>query len=111
MKRIGLIVVLGLASMLAVFGIIGAFLYPDGVIEEPKILAPLVAVTVFAVDVPAGTDLDQLIKDDQLRIIQVPPDAVVDGAVTSVDQLEHRRNTVAIQAGEQIPTGWLKNGG
>jgi Flp pilus assembly protein CpaB len=50
-----------------------------------------------------------LINDDQLRIIQVPPDAVVDGAVTSVDQLEHRRNTVAIQAGEQIPTGRLKN--
>jgi hypothetical protein len=25
---------------------------------------PLVALTVFNVDVPAGTDLDQLIKDD-----------------------------------------------
>jgi hypothetical protein len=44
---------------------------------------PLVALTVFNVDVPAGTDLDQLIKEDQLRIMQVPPDAVGDGTVTS----------------------------
>lgn len=98
------------ALILATLAIAWVGLYYDrGVDYDPKIGGPLVALTVFNVDVPASTDLDQLIKDDQLRIIQVPPDAVVDGAVTSVDQLEHRRNTVAIQAGEQIPTGRLKN--
>ena len=52
---------------------------------------------------PARTDLDQLIKDDQFRIIEVPESVVVDGAVTSVDQLAGKSNGVAILAGEQIP--------
>jgi pilus assembly protein CpaB len=55
------------------------------------------------VDLPARTDLDQLIKDDQFRIIQVPEGVVVDGAVTSLDQLAGKSNGVAILAGEQIP--------
>jgi pilus assembly protein CpaB len=47
--------------------------------------------------------MDQLIKDDQFRTIQVPASVVVDGAVTSVDQLAGKNNSVAILAGEQIP--------
>jgi pilus assembly protein CpaB len=47
--------------------------------------------------------MDQLIKDDQFRIIQVPEGVVVDGAVTSLDQLAGKSNSVAILAGEQIP--------
>ena len=69
----------------------------------------IVAVVVFDVDIPAGTDLDQVIRNDQLEIVQVRSDVVVDGTVTSVDQLEHRRTRVAILAGEPILTGWLKN--
>jgi Flp pilus assembly protein CpaB len=61
------------------------------------------------VDIPAGTDLNQLIKDDQFKLIEVPLDVVDDGTVTSVDQLSHRRTRVAIQAGEPILAGWLKN--
>jgi Flp pilus assembly protein CpaB len=60
------------------------------------------------VDIPAGTDLNELIKNDQLRLIEIPQNAVVDGAVTSVDVLKDRRNTVAILAGEQIVAGRLK---
>jgi hypothetical protein len=33
---------------------------------------------------------------------------VIDGAVISVDQLRHRRDAVAILAGEQIPVSRLK---
>jgi Flp pilus assembly protein CpaB len=69
----------------------------------------IVAVVVFDVDIPAGTDLDQVIRNDQLEIVQVRSDVVVDGTVTSVDQLEHRRTRVAILAGEPILAGWLKN--
>jgi Flp pilus assembly protein CpaB len=65
-------------------------------------------VIVSEVDIPARTDLDQLIKDDQFRIIQVPQDVVVDGAVTSIDQLSHRRTREAILAGEQIPVARIK---
>jgi pilus assembly protein CpaB len=60
-------------------------------------------VVVSNVDIPARTDLDQLIKDDEFKIIQVPVNVVVDGAVTSVDQLAGKNNSVAILAGEQIP--------
>jgi uncharacterized protein YcgI (DUF1989 family) len=70
----------------------------------------IVAVIVFDVDIPAGTDLDQVIKKDQLKLVEVPADVVVDGTVSSVDQLEHRRTRVAIQAGELILAGRLKIG-
>ena len=65
-------------------------------------------VIVSKVDIPARTDLDQLIKDDQFRAIEVPQDAVVGGAVTSIDQLSHRRTRVAILAGEQILVARIK---
>ncbi len=78
-------------------------MYSRGVKEEAKTGGTMVPVVVTKVDVPARSDLDQLIKDDQFRIIQVPASVVVDGAVTSVDQLAGKNNSVAILAGEQIP--------
>ena len=68
----------------------------------------MVAVVVSKVDIPARTDLDQLINDDQLRIIQVPESVVVNGAITSVDQLRDGHNRVVILAGEQIPVAGIK---
>jgi Flp pilus assembly protein CpaB len=67
-------------------------------------------VVVSEVDIRAGTNLDQLIKDDQFKGILVQLDVVDDGTVTSIDQLSHVRTRVAIQAGEPILAGWLKNG-
>jgi hypothetical protein len=67
----------------------------------------IVAVLVFDVDMRAGTDLDQVIKNDQLELVQVPAYVIVDGTVTSVDQLSHKRTRVAILAGEPILAGWL----
>jgi hypothetical protein len=32
-----------------------------------------------------------VIKNDQLELVQVPVHVIVDGTVTSVDQLSHRR--------------------
>jgi hypothetical protein len=69
----------------------------------------IVAVLVFDVDIPAGTDLDQVIKNDQLELVQVPANVIVDGTVTSVDQLSHTRTRVAILAGEPILAEWLRN--
>ncbi len=102
-KGRGLVVVLAL--ILTTVAIAGILLYARPVHEPTR---SMVMVIVFEVDVPAGTDLNQLIKDDQLRIILVPLDVVVDGTVTSVDQLKGRRNTVAILAGEPILAGRLK---
>ena len=102
MKGRGLVVFLAL--ILATLATAGVFMYSRGVEEEAKTGGTMVQVVVSKVDLPARTDLDQLIKDDEFRIIQVPEGVVVDGAVTSVDQLAGKSNSVAILAGEQIPS-------
>lgn len=101
MKGRGLVVFLAL--ILATLATAGVFMYSRGVEEQAKTGGTMVQVVVSKVDLPARTDLDQLIKDDQFRIIQVPEGVVVDGAVTSLDQLAGKSNGVAILAGEQIP--------
>jgi pilus assembly protein CpaB len=101
MKGRGLVVFLAL--ILATLATAGVFMYSRGVQEEANTGGTMVQVVVSKVDLPARTDLDQLIKDDQFRIIEVPASVVVDGAVTSVDQLAGKNNSVAILAGEQIP--------
>jgi pilus assembly protein CpaB len=101
MKGRALVVVLAL--ILATVATAGVFMYSRGVKEEVNTGGTMVPVVVTEVDIPARSDLDQLIKDDQFRIIEVPASVVVDGAVTSVDQLAGKNNSVAILAGEQIP--------
>ena len=101
MKGRGFVVVLAL--ILATLATVGVFMYSRGVQEEAKSGGTMVPVVVTQVDIPARTDLDQLIKDDQFKIVEVPAGVVVDGAVTSLDQLKGKSNSVAILAGEQIP--------
>ena len=102
----GLVVVSAL--ILATLATAGVFMYSRGV-QEPT-GGQVVVVLISKVDIPARTDLDQLIKDDQFRLIEVPLNVVDDGTVTLVDQLSHRRARVAILAGEPILASWLKNG-
>jgi Flp pilus assembly protein CpaB len=101
MKGRGLVVFLAL--ILATLATAGVFMYSRGVQDEANSGGTMVQVIVSKVDFPARTDLDQLIKDDQFRTIQVPESVVVDGAVTSLDQLAGKSNSQAILAGEQIP--------
>jgi pilus assembly protein CpaB len=101
MKGRGLVVVLAL--ILATMATAGVFLYARGVQEEAQTGGAMVPVVVSKVDIAANTDLNALIQEDQFKIIDVPPDAKVDGAITSVDQLSDKHNSVAILAGEQIP--------
>jgi hypothetical protein len=70
-------------------------------------MAPVAPVVVSKVDVPARTDLNELIKDDQFMIILLPA-RVVDGAVSSMDQLRDGRNRLAILAGELIRASEIK---
>jgi pilus assembly protein CpaB len=100
MKGRGLVVVLSL--VMATLATAGVFMYIQGAEKESPV-GELVPVVVSKEDIAANSDLNVLIKDDQFKIIQVPQVAVVDGAVTSIDQLKDKRNSVAILAGEQIP--------
>jgi pilus assembly protein CpaB len=101
MKGRGLVVVLAL--ILATVATAGVFLYARGLEEDAQAGGTMVPVVVSKVDIPARTDLDQLIKNDQFSLLEVPQEAVVDGAVTSLDQMSGKSNSVAILAGEQIP--------
>ena len=101
MKGRGLVVFLAL--ILATLATAGVFMYSRGVKEDVQTGGTMVPVVVTKVDIPARSDMDQLIKDDQFRTIQVPASVLVNGAVTSVDQLAGKSNSEAILAGEQIP--------
>jgi len=109
MKGRGLVVLLAL--VLATLATVGVFLYASGVKEEAKSGGDMFAVVVSKVDIPANTDVNVLIKEDQFKIIQVPEVAVVEGAVTSVDQLSDKNNSLAILAGEQIPVARIQGVG
>ena len=101
MKGRGLVVVLAL--ILATLATVGVFMYSRGVEQKAASGGEMVAVLVSNADIPANSDLNELIKDGDFKLIQVPTNAEVDGAITSVDQLRDKRNSVAILAGEQIP--------
>ena len=93
----GLVVVSAL--ILATAATAGVFMYARGV---PDTSESMVVVLVSEVDIPAQTNMNELIKDDQFRLILVPQGVVVEGAVTSIDQLSDTHNSVKILAGEQI---------
>lgn len=92
-----------LALILATVATAAVFLYARGVREEARTGGELTTVIVSKVDIPANTDLNQLIADGQFITKDIPTDAVVEGAVTSVSELRNKRNNAFILAGEQIP--------
>jgi len=108
-KGRGLVVVLAL--VLATLATAGVYLYTSGVKEEAKTGGTLVTVVVSKVDIPASSDLNLLIEKKEFREIEVPKNAVVAGAVTSVDQLRDKHNSVAVLAGEQIPLARIEGEG
>lgn len=108
MRSRGLVVVLAL--ILATLATVGVFLYSQGVKEEARQGGDLVTVVVSKVDIPANTDLNQLIADGQFKSLEIPRDAVISDAVTQISQLEGRRNSVYIFQGEQIPVGRVQGG-
>ena len=103
MKSRGLVVVLAL--VLATLATAGVFLYMQGVREDAKTGGDLVTVVVSKVDIPANTELNQLIANEQFVAQEVPADAVVDGAVTELDQLKgHKTSTVIAWWPSGIPS-------
>lgn len=108
MRSRGLVVVLAL--ILATVATAAVFLYARGVREEARTGGDLTTVIVSKVDIPANTDLSALISEGQFIEKEIPTDAVVEGAITSVSQLRNRRNNTFILAGEQIPISRVEGG-
>jgi Flp pilus assembly protein CpaB len=108
MRSRGLVVVLAL--ILASIATAGVFLYSQGVKQDAVEGGDLQDVIVSKVDIQANTPVDPLIEQEQFQILQVPADAVVDGAVTDLSQLRGRTTTAFILAGEQIPAARVQGG-
>jgi Flp pilus assembly protein CpaB len=108
MKSRGVVVVLAL--ILATIATAGVFLYSQGVKKDAIKGGDLRDVIVSKVDIPANSELDELIASEQFELLQVPVDAVVDGAVTDLSQLRGRRNSAFILSGEQIPLSRVETG-
>jgi len=108
MKSRGVVVVLAL--ILATIATAGVFLYSQGVKQDAIKGGDLRDVIVSKVDIAANTEMDELIAADQFELLQVPVDAVVEGAITDLAQLRGQRNTAFILAGEQIAISRVESG-
>jgi Flp pilus assembly protein CpaB len=96
--------------ILATLATAGVFLYSKGVKENAVEGGDLRDVVVSTVDIPANSDLNQFIRDDQFKIIQVPSDTLIDDPVTQISQLQNQRNSVYIFTNEQIPVARIRGG-
>jgi pilus assembly protein CpaB len=98
----------GVAVMVAVLLAIGAtwamFLYVQGVRSRAEEPPKMVSVVVPKQDISAGTVLDDLISENAFTSITVPENAIVEGAITDLAQLEQTTAAYPILAGEQIST-------
>lgn len=106
MRQRGLVI--GVAVLLALAAAASVYLYVDSVREEA---GAGVTVVVAKHDIIAGTDLDKIIADGGFAALEVPEDALVPNAVTKLSELEGRKNSSAIVAGEQIPQARLEGSG
>ena len=99
--------VIAVAFLLAMSATFVVYLYMRGV-EQRSTGGDMVSVIVSDEDIPAGTQLDELIAEDHFSSLRVPEDAVVRDAVTSVASLHGRETSAPILAGEQISTTRLQ---
>lgn len=99
--------VIAVAFLLAMSATLVVYLYLRGV-EQRSTGGEMVGVVVSAEDIPAGTQLDELVAEDQFDTLRVPEDAVVRDAVVSVEELRGRETSAPILAGEQISTTRLQ---
>ncbi|MGH2808679.1 MAG: Flp pilus assembly protein CpaB [Actinomycetota bacterium] len=106
MRARGLIVVV--AFLLAMSATLVVYLYLKGVEERTTGGGELVSVIVSETDIPAGTQLDELIAQGNFTSERVPENALIKGAVTNLGDLKGRETSAAIVAGEQITTGRLR---
>lgn len=100
MKARGAVVVLALTVAALATGAV--FMYVRQVEDGARAGPEMVEVIVASQDIPAGTDLGSLIPEGVFTTQRVPRDAVIEGAVTSLGQLQGKDAASAILAGEQI---------
>jgi Flp pilus assembly protein CpaB len=108
MRSRGLVV--AVALVLAALAAGAVILYTNGVKEEAVSGGELTTVIVATQEIPANTPLNPLIAGGGFKELSVPLDAVVDGAVTNLDELKGRTTTSPLLANEQISVANLDTG-
>ena len=102
MRSRGLVV--AIAIVLAVAAAAAVILYTQGVKEDAVRGGDLTPVIVSTVEIPASQLLDTLIDQGIFAEVRLPADALVEGAVTDVEQLRGVTTSTPILANEQIST-------
>ena len=108
MRSRGLVV--ALAVVLAIVAAAAVILYTNGVKNDAVTGGALSVVVVSTQDIAANTNLNPLLEQGAFTELKVPTDAVVDGAVTSLNVLSGETSTAPILANEQIPLERLSSG-
>jgi pilus assembly protein CpaB len=107
MRSRGLVV--AIAIVLAVGAAAAVVLYTQGVKQDAVEGGQLTTVIVATQDIPANQQLTPLIDQGLFEEIRVPQEALVGGAVKTLDQLEGETTTTPILANEQISTARLSS--
>jgi pilus assembly protein CpaB len=101
---------IAVAFLLAAGATGAVYLYVQGIQEDKTATPDTVSVIVSKKDIAAGTALDNLISSGAFSTLSIPTDALVQGAVTDVSQLEGQTTRFPILEGEQISVARLQNG-
>jgi Flp pilus assembly protein CpaB len=104
MRSRGLVV--AIAVVLAVLAAVGVIGYTNNV-EKTVTEENTTPVVVSDQDITTGTALDPLLDQGAFKTINVPDATLVDGAVTTEDQLRGAVTSAPIYANEQIPVSRL----
>src|SRR5687768_5354952 len=107
MRSRGLVV--AIAIVLAVAAAAAVILYTQGVKQEAVQGGDLTSVIVSTQEIPTSQLLDPLIDAGVFTEVQLPNDALVEGAVTDVEQLRGVTTSTPILANEQISTRRLSS--
>jgi Flp pilus assembly protein CpaB len=108
MRSRGLVV--AIAVVLAIVAAAAVILYTNGVKNDAVTGGALSVVVVSKQDIAANTNLNPLLEEGAFTELRVPTDAVVTGAVTSMNELRGQTTTAPILANEQIASPRLSSG-
>ena len=105
MRSRGLVV--AIAVVLAVAAAAAVVLYTQGVKENAEQGGELTTVIVASQTIDANQPLDPLIEQGIFTELDIPRDALVEGAVTDLSQMEGATTTTTVLANEQISSSRL----
>ena len=96
------------AVVMAAVATLAIYLYVQGIERTAENGGGSAKVLVAQHDIPAGSDLNELIEQGAFAEETVDKDQLVVGAVTSLEELQNKKTTSPILEGEQMSTARLE---